>query len=320
MKVLVTGGAGFIGSHLIKRLIEGGDQVVCVDNFNDYYDIGLKRDRIKIFLGKFDFPVYEINLDNYKALENIFENNKIDAVCNLAAQPGVRFYFARTDAYQTYKESNLDGFVNLLELSKKYQVKNFVYASTSSVYGDSQEFPLREDLPTDKPLSLYAATKKSNEVLAHTYSHLFNLPTTGLRFFNVYGPWGRPDGVYYIWTKNILKNKPIQVFGHGEQERDWTYVDDIITGVAKVIHKPQPYAMYNIGRGKPEKLMDFLRYTEKYLGKKAQTEMMPLQPGEVQKTYCSEENLKKDFGYQPQVNIKQGIKEFIEWYRGYYHI
>lgn len=323
--ILVTGGAGFIGSHISKKLLERGAKVVIIDNFCNYYSTQLKWDRINSFIGsswqkKKKLFVYKENLADFRAVTTIFNKHKIDKICHMAAQAGVRYYFEKKDAFQIYKQSNLDSFLNLIELAKKHKTGNFVFASTSSVYGNTKKFPFKENHSTDYPLSLYAATKKSSEVIAHTYSYLFGLKVTGLRFFNVYGPWGRPDGAYYKWARLISQNKPIDLYGYGKQQRDWTYINDIVEGVMRVLDKPKKYEIYNIGRGRAENLMEFLGYIEEYLGKTAKKKMLPLQPGEVTKTFCSTAKLKKDFGYKPKINIEEGVKKFINWYKKYHCI
>lgn len=319
---LVTGGVGFVGSHVTKRLLMDGKKVIVVDNFNDFYSPQLKKDRLTKFIGqewvrKGKLFVYRFDLSDYERLTKVFKKHRITHICHLGAQAGVRFYFDRPKAFEIYKDSNFSATVNLLELAKKYRVRNFVLASTSSVYGNAKSFPFREEQETDKPLSLYTATKKSNEVTAYTYSHLFNLPVTVLRFFNVYGPWGRPDGAYYKWADLMTRGKTIDIYGQGRQQRDWTYVDDIVEGVVKVLDRPQRYEIYNIGRGRSEKLMDFLRYLEQYLGVTAHKRFVALQPGEVRRTYASTKKLQRDFGYQPKVTIKEGVGKFVDWYKLY---
>jgi len=342
MKILVTGTAGFIGFHLAKKLLERGDTVVGIDNINDYYDVNLKYARLKetgishdyekwntpVQSDKFpDYTFIRMNLEDQAELNQLFENEKFDAVCNLAAQAGVRYSI---DNPHAYINSNIVGFMNILEACRNNNIQHLVYASSSSVYGNSNKMPLSVNDVVDNPISLYAATKKSNELMAHTYSHLFNLPTTGLRFFTVYGPWGRPDMAPILFANAITKGEPIKVFNNGNLERDFTYIDDIIEGVSRVIDnnksslkiegQPQsiPYAIHNIGNGNPEKLMDFIETIENAIGKKAEKQMLPMQPGDVYKTFADVKSLKNEFNYSPNTSLKNGIKEFIDWYKKYY--
>ncbi|MBT8185667.1 MAG: NAD-dependent epimerase [Eudoraea sp.] len=342
MKILVTGAAGFIGFHLASRLVKMGHHVVGLDNINDYYDIDLKYARLaqlgigrkcaekfletcKSDLHQNNFSFVRMNLEDRASLPGLFENEKFDVVCNLAAQAGVRYSLEHPTAYI---DSNVVGYLNLLECCRHTGVGHLVYASSSSVYGLNKEIPFRVDHNVDKPISLYAATKKSNELMAHTYSHLYNFSTTGLRFFTVYGPWGRPDMAMFLFTEAILKNKPIKVFNFGNMERDFTYVDDIVTGVIKVIEEDTSgrdtteklYKLYNIGNNKSVKLMDFIREIELNLNKEAVKEMLPIQPGDVEKTWADVEDLITDYGYRPTTEIKEGVKEFISWYRDFYNI
>ena len=342
MKILVTGTAGFIGFHLAKKLLKRGDTVVGIDNINDYYDVNLKYARlaetgISQNSEKWNTPVQSVkfpnytfirmNLENQAELNQLFENENFDAVCNLAAQAGVRYSIDNPHAYIS---SNIVGFMNILEACRNNNIKHLVYASSSSVYGNSDKMPLSVTDAVDNPISLYAATKKSNELMAHTYSHLFNLPTTGLRFFTVYGPWGRPDMAPILFANAITKGNPINVFNNGNLERDFTYIDDIVEGVTRVIDNKKndlkiegqppniPYAIYNIGNGTPEKLMDFIETIENAIGKKAEKQMLPMQPGDVYKTFADVTSLKNEFNYSPNTSLKKGIKEFISWYKTYY--
>lgn len=337
MKILVTGTAGFIGYHLAKRLLERGDEVVGIDSINDYYDVRLKYARLsetgiaesEIEYGKAvqstEYPAYrfiKLQLEDRDALQKLFAEEHFDAVMNLAAQAGVRYSLENPYAYI---ESNVVGFVNLLECARHNTVRHFVYASSSSVYGGNTKTPFSEDDRVDNPVSLYAATKKSNELMANVYSKLYGIPTTGLRFFTVYGPWGRPDMAPILFTKAIVAGEPIKVFNNGNLSRDFTYIDDIIEGVVRVIDKapattdehPVPAEVYNIGCGHPMQLMDFIRTLEKSLGKKAEMNMMPMQKGDVYTTYADTTKLERDFGYKPHVTLEDGISRFVEWYESY---
>ena len=337
MKILVTGTAGFIGYHLAKRLLERGDEVVGIDSINDYYDVRLKYARLsetgiaesEIEYGKAvqstEYPAYrfiKLQLEDRDALQKLFAEEHFDAVMNLAAQAGVRYSLENPYAYI---ESNVVGFVNLLECARHNPVRHFVYASSSSIYGGNTKTPFSEDDRVDNPVSLYAATKKSNELMANVYSKLYGIPTTGLRFFTVYGPWGRPDMAPILFTKAIVAGEPIKVFNNGNLSRDFTYIDDIIEGVVRVIDKapaatdehPVPAEVYNIGCGHPMQLMDFIRTLEKSLGKKAEMNMMPMQKGDVYTTYADTTKLERDFGYKPHVTLEEGIARFVEWYESY---
>jgi len=350
MKILVTGTAGFIGFHLAKRLLERGDEVVGVDNINDYYDVNVKYGRLKesgIDIGEIEYakeilsskyPNYKfikLNLEDREAIDRLFRDEKFDAVCNLAAQAGVRYSLQNPHAYI---DSNIVGFVNILEASRYNDIKHLVYASSSSVYGLNETMPFSTHDNVDHPISLYAASKKSNELMAHTYSHLFNLPTTGLRFFTVYGPWGRPDMALFLFTKAIFEDKPIDVYNYGDMRRDFTYIDDIVEGVVRVIDNPPkgnpkwsgknpdpssskaPYKIYNIGNSSPVKLMDFIEAIEDAIGKKAKKNMLPIQPGDVPATYADVSDLVEDLGYKPQTSVRDGVEAFIKWYREFYNI
>ena len=347
MKILVTGTAGFIGFHLAKRLLDRGDEVVGLDNINDYYDVNLKYGRLEktgikreeIEYGKKvnskKYPNYKfikLNLEDKEAIDKLFKEEKFDKVCHLAAQAGVRYSLTNPDAYI---QSNIVGHMNILEAARHNDVKALSYASSSSVYGLNKKQPFSTDDNVDHPISLYAATKKSNELMSHTYSYLYNIPTTGLRFFTVYGPWGRPDMALFKFVKNILEDKPIDVYNYGEMQRDFTYIDDIIEGVVRVIDNPPkpnpnwdgspsssiaPYKIYNIGNGSPVKLMDFIEAIEEVLGKKAKKNLLPMQPGDVPSTYADTSDLEKDLGYKPYTDVKEGIRKFVEWYRRFYGV
>jgi len=325
MKILVTGTAGFIGFHLAQKLLERGNEVIGLDNINDYYDVNLKYARLKelgIDKDKVQSTKYKkhkfvkVNLENQKSINKLFKEEKFDAVCNLAAQAGVRYSIENPHAYI---QSNVVGFMNILEACRKYDVENLAYASSSSVYGLNKSQPFKTTDKTDTPVSLYAATKKSNELMAHTYSHLYNIKTTGLRFFTVYGPWGRPDMAPMLFTDAIINNRPIKVFNNGDMSRDFTYIDDIVDGIIKVIDNPSKnYSVYNIGNNTPVKLMDFIETIEDKIGKKAEKVFMPMQDGDVKSTFADVTGLMNDFNYQPSTDLSNGISQFIEWYKKFY--
>ncbi|MDC1191210.1 NAD-dependent epimerase [Gammaproteobacteria bacterium] len=335
MKILVTGAAGFIGSHLSNSLLNRGNTVFGIDNLNDYYDVSLKKSRLENLIKNDLFTFLEIDIANKKAIDDIFKNYKFDKVVNLAAQAGVRYSIKNPHAYI---ESNILGFMNILEGCRHNEVKHLVYASSSSVYGANETMPFSVHDNVDHPLSLYAATKKSNELMAHTYSHLYELPTSGLRFFTVYGPWGRPDMALFMFTKAILEDKPIDVFNHGNMMRDFTYVDDIVNGIERVLDRNAesnkhwsgknpdpgtsraPWKIYNIGNSDPIKLMDFIKAIEVSTGKKAIINKMPMQPGDVPATYADILTLKEDVGYEPSTSINEGVAIFVKWYREYFKI
>jgi len=332
-KILVTGAAGFIGFHLSKRLIEMGDEVVGLDNLNDYYDVNLKLSRLKQITMEKNFKPVRIDLVDRDSVARLFSEEKFDVVVNLAAQAGVRYSLLNPYAYV---DSNVCGFLNVLEGCRHGKVKHLVFASSSSVYGANTKMPFSVHHNVDHPVSLYAATKKANELMAHTYSSLYNLPCTGLRFFTVYGPWGRPDMALFLFTKAIIEDKPIDVFNYGKMQRDFTYIDDITEGVVRVIDKiPEPdlrwdgkspdsatsyapYKLYNIGNNNPVELMQFIETLEDCLGKKARKNMLPIQPGDVPATYADVDDLMRDVGFRPSTSIEEGIKRFVEWYKGYY--
>ena len=332
MSILVTGAAGFIGSHVCRALLERGNNVVGFDNLNDYYDVSLKRDRLKNLENKnFSFVLGDIS--NNQEISKVFSENRIESVINLAAQAGVRYSLENPQAYIS---SNIVGFVNILELCKSHDINHLVYASSSSVYGMNTNLPFSVSDNVDHPVSLYAASKKSNELLAHTYSHLFSLPTSGLRFFTVYGPWGRPDMAAFLFTKAILNGEPIKVFNNGEMKRDFTYIDDIVEGIIRVLDKPPladsswlgskpdpsfssaPYKIFNIGNNQPIKLTDFISEIELALNLKAKKELLPIQLGDVPATYADIQALKDYVDFQPSTNIRDGIAKFIDWYKNYY--
>ncbi|MBU0612619.1 GDP-mannose 4,6-dehydratase [Patescibacteria group bacterium] len=312
---LVTGGAGFIGSHTSKRLLESGESIVCVDDFNDYYDPRIKEDRISKFLGDYTFPVHRISICDFEGLKKIFKKYKIDRVCHLAARAGVR---ASINDPFSYQEVNIQGTLNLLELSKDNDISNFVFASSSSVYGGNRKVPFSENDPVDSPVSVYAATKKSSELLAHVYHNLYKLNVTGLRFFTVYGPFGRPDMAYYKFTKKILSGEPIDVYNHGKHQRDFTYIDDIIDGVIQSLEKPHDYEIFNLGNSQTVELEYFISVIEKELGIEAKRNLLPLQPGDVVKTYADITKANKMLGFNPKTSVELGIKNFINWYKDYY--
>ena len=320
-KVILTGAAGFIGSHLAKRLLENGVEVIGIDNINDYYDVSLKYHRLSLLEQYEKFTFIRCDISNKDELNRIFEEYKADVVVNLAAQAGVRYSIENP---QVYIDSNVIGFFNILEACRNNPVKHLVYASSSSVYGNSDKIPFSVDDRVDNPISLYAATKKSNELMAYTYSHLFGIPATGLRFFTVYGPAGRPDMAYFSFTKKILAGEPIKLFNYGELERDFTYVDDIVEGIMNIIptvpeEKNGARAkVYNIGNNKPVALKEFVSALEEAIGVKAKIEYLPMQPGDVYRTYADISELERDFGFKPQTDIRTGLKKFAEWYKEYY--
>lgn len=329
----VTGTAGFIGFHLSKRLLDEGCTVIGLDNLNGYYDVNLKKARLEIIQGYEKFKFIYADLQDKKALENVFTENKIDIVVNLAAQAGVRYSLINPDAYI---QSNIVGFMNILEMCRRHKIEHLVYASSSSVYGMNVTMPFSVHHNVDHPISLYAATKKSNELMAHTYSHLFGLPTTGLRFFTVYGPWGRPDMALFLFTDAIMNDKPIKVFNHGKMKRDFTYIDDIVEGVVRLLNNPPkpnpdwdkvkadpgtssaPYKVYNIGNNNPVELLEFIEVLEEKIGKKAKKEFLPMQDGDVPMTYADIDDLVEDVGFKPGTRVDEGIGRFVEWYYIYY--
>ncbi len=334
MKVLVTGIAGFIGMHVAQRLMNRGDTVIGIDNLNDYYDPVLKHTRLSQLEPYTDFQFEMLDVADRPGMAALFEREKVDCVVHLAGQAGVRYSLQNP---HTYVDSNLVGFVNVLEGCRHHSVKHLVYASSSSVYGGNTKTPFSEADSIDHPISLYAATKKANELMAHSYSHLYGLPTTGLRFFTVYGPWGRPDMAYYLFTKAILEGESINIFNHGKMQRDFTYVDDIVEGVLRVLDKPAkdsrkfdwtytdqspgnaPYRVYNLGNHQPVDLMEFIEMIEAYLGIKANKNLLPIQPGDVVATFAETSLLRDEFGFAPSTPLQQGIGAFIEWYLTYHN-
>ncbi|WP_042168347.1 NAD-dependent epimerase [Paenibacillus gorillae] len=333
MTILVTGAAGFIGYHLSSRLLREGQRVIGIDNFNDYYEVQLKRDRFEQLLPDPNFTGVELDIADYDKLFELVRTEKVEVIVHLAAQAGVRYSLTNPFAYL---ETNLKGFGHVLEASRHAGIKHLIYASSSSVYGANEKMPFSVSDSVDHPVSLYAATKKANELMAHTYSHLYGLPTTGLRFFTVYGPWGRPDMAYFSFTKKIMAGEPIDVFNEGRMLRDFTYIDDIVEGIYRLIgHVPQPdpswdrsrpdpsgsyapYKVYNIGNNQPVELMHFIRTIEKSLGREAVIQYKPMQPGDVPATYANIDGLMKDVGFKPDTTIEEGIARFAEWYRAYY--
>jgi UDP-glucuronate 4-epimerase len=342
MKILVTGSAGFIGFHLAKRLAAEGHEVVGLDNLNNYYDVKLKLDRLQdagiesqkiaynepVISKRYpNYTFVQLGVEDAANVERLFSKHQFKLVCHLAAQAGVRYSIKHPEAYI---QSNIVGFFNIMESCRHHKIEHFVYASSSSVYGDAQEVPFKVSDRTDAPISFYAATKKSNELMAHTYSHLYNLPCTGLRFFTVYGPWGRPDMAYSLFTKAILEGQPIKVFNEGRLSRDFTYVDDIVEGIVRILEKEPtpagegsgfstaaPYKLYNIGNSEPTPLMEFINAIEDALGIQAKKEMMTMQPGDVETTYADVSDLINDFGYHPKTKVREGIDRFVKWYLVY---
>lgn len=316
MKVLITGGAGFIGSKVAQTLLDRGDQVAIIDNFNDYYDPKLKRDRLHSLLGDRFFSLYEGDIRDEKLLDQIFLKEKIDKVVHLAAMAGVRNSLKNP---LLYEEVNVRGTLFLLEMAKKYSIQNFVYASSSSVYGNNTKVPFSESDFVDNPISPYAATKKATELLAHTYSHLYKIPTTGLRYFTVYGPWGRPDMALFLFVKNIFEGLPIDVYNFGKMSRNFTYVDDIVSGTIVVLDANLSCEVMNIGGDKEETLLRFIEVIEQNIGKEAIKNMLPIQPGDVPQTVADISKL-RDLGWSPTTRIEEGIKNFVSWYREYYKV
>ena len=313
--VLVTGSAGFIGFSLSKKLLEKGRNVVGVDNLNMYYDVNLKKARLEILKSFENFVFYKEDIQNLKALKVIFSTHQIDKICNLAAQAGVRYSLENPFSYQ---KSNVEGFLNLLEIAREYRLENFVYASSSSIYGSNKKVPFSVLDRTDSPISLYAATKKANELIAHAYSHLYQIPCTGLRYFTVYGPWGRPDMALFLFTEAILNNRPINVYNYGDMKRDFTYIDDIVEGTIAALERPVPYEVFNLGNSKTEQLMKLIRILEDELGREAEKNMMPMQPGDVRETSADIKKSIELLGFTPKTSLEEGIKKFVAWYRDFY--
>lgn len=336
MRILVTGCSGFIGMHVAEQLLLRGDEVIGLDNMNDYYDVALKQARLNQLNAYPNFRFFQLDLANREGVAELFASERPEGVVHLAAQAGVRY---SVDHPEVYLDSNLLGFGHILEGCRQSQVQHLVYASSSSVYGGNQKIPFSEQDQVDSPVSLYAATKKANELMAHTYSHLFGIPTTGLRFFTVYGPWGRPDMSPFLFTRAILENRPIQVFNHGDMMRDFTYIDDIVKGVIKTLDKPPagldvcdssvcrpnseeltPYRIFNIGNNAPVQLLDYIAELEKAWGKQAIKELRPMQAGDVQKTMANTDRLEDWVGFKPETSLAEGIERFVAWYRDFYQV
>lgn len=333
--LLITGAAGFIGFHISKKLLDSAYKIIGIDNLNDYYDSRLKEDRLRVLKKHKNFVFHEVDIKNNSQVDFIFKNYQPTYVINLAAQAGVRYSIENPHAYV---DSNLIGFMNILEACRNYPVEHLLYASSSSVYGGNKVAPFSTNHNVDHPVSLYAATKKSNELMAHTYSHLYGIPTTGLRFFTVYGPYGRPDMAYFSFTKDILAGNPIKVFNHGKMERDFTYIDDIVEGIVKLIEKAPvankdwdeskdelsssfaPYKIYNIGNNNPVPLMRFINALESALGKEAEKVYMDMQPGDVLRTYADVSDLERDINFKPSTSIEEGLQKFVDWYLEYYQV
>lgn len=317
-RILVTGVAGFIGSFVASALLKRGDEVIGIDNLNNYYDVNLKKARLKhFFMSNKRFTFYKVDFSDYKAMEKIFKRHKIDKICHLGAQAGVRYSLENPWAYI---QSNINGALAIFELARHFGIKTVVYASSSSVYGGNKKMPFSVEDNVDTPISLYAATKRSDELIAYTYHHLFGIKMTGLRFFTVYGPWGRPDMALFLFTKAILKGKPIKVFNHGAMKRDFTFITDIVDGVLASLDKEYDYEILNLGNSNIVELMYFIKTLEKELGKKAKMKMMPMQAGDVPSTYSDIKKSTKLLGFKPKVKIEKGIHEFVEWYRWYYNV
>ena len=335
MNIIVTGAAGFIGMHVSKKLLDDGHNVTGIDNLNTYYDQTLKQNRLNSLSGYKNFIFYKQDIADKDTIMEIFLEANAECVINLAAQAGVRYSLIDPD---TYGSSNLVGFLNILEACRNYKVSHLIYASSSSIYGSNEEKPFKETHNTDHPISLYGATKKANEIMAHSYSHLFKIPTTGLRFFTVYGPWGRPDMALFKFTKAILENKPIDIYNHGNMVRDFTYIDDVVHAITKLVNIPattstnyntqkpdastsnSPWRIFNIGNGKPTHLMDYISAIEKALGKEAKKNFLPMQKGEVLETFSDTQSLENWTGLKPGTSVMQGVENFVEWYLSYYKI
>ncbi|MDD3275634.1 MAG: NAD-dependent epimerase [Kiritimatiellales bacterium] len=318
MKIFVTGTAGFIGMHVAEALLADGHEVVGLDNFNDYYDVSLKEARSARLEGRKGYTAVEGDLTDSELLATLFKENCFDRVCHLAAQAGVRYSLENPAAYQ---KSNLEGHLNILEVCRHAKVPRLVYASSSSVYGGNKKVPFSESDPVDNPVSLYAATKKANELMSHAYTHLYGLQTVGLRFFTVYGPWGRPDMAYWLFTKAMLKGEPIKVFNHGKMERDFTYITDVISGVKAALFADGlvPYEIFNLGNNKPENLMDFVKTLAGELGVEPKMEMLPMQAGDVPVTFADVSKARKKLGYQPTTSMEEGLSRFVSWYKEYFN-
>ncbi|MCG1010970.1 NAD-dependent epimerase [Salinicoccus sp. ID82-1] len=335
MKILVTGSAGFIGMHLSIALIEKGHDVIGYDNMNSYYSVELKEERLKVLNSYPRFKFYKADLRNFNYLDNCMKEEQVEIIINLAAQAGVRYSISNP---QAYIDSNISGFLNILEVSKKYEIKHLIYASSSSVYGGNTKMPFSTEDSVDHPVSIYATTKKTNELMAHTYSHLYNIPTSGLRFFTVYGPYGRPDMAYFSFAENITNDKEIKVFNQGNMMRDFTYIDDIVDGIIGLLDKvPEgeknweettpnpsfsyaPYKVYNIGNNQPVKLLDFINTLEKHLGKEAKKNYVEMQPGDVRATFANIDEIQEVANFYPSTTIDEGLKKFVDWYKEFYTV
>ncbi|KUK77849.1 MAG: NAD-dependent epimerase/dehydratase [candidate division WS6 bacterium 34_10] len=318
MRILITGTAGFIGFHLAKRLLDEGNEVVGIDNFNDYYEVSLKEDRNKILEEYDNFKLYRLDISDLEDLKKVFEENEFDKVCNIAAQAGVRYSIENP---YVYADANLVGFVNMINLTKENGIEQFVYASSSSVYGNGEKYPCSELDDVDHPISLYAASKRANELIAYTYNHLFGLRTIGLRFFTVYGPWGRPDMAIYKFAKKMMNDEEIPVFNYGKDlKRDFTYIDDIIDGVCLALESDYENEVFNLGKGSPDELGYMIDLIEKYMGIEAKKNLLPMQQGDVMITYSDTSKAKKMLGYSPKTTLDEGIEKFVEWFEGYYEL
>lgn len=319
LKILVTGSAGFIGFHTCQRLLIDGHSVVGIDNLNHYYDPNLKQARLSQLIGQKNFSFEQFNLTHYSSLADIFVQHQPDLVIHLAAQAGVRYSLENPHAYV---DSNLTAFINILECCRHYPVQHLVYASSSSVYGGNSKIPFSVGDPVEQPVSLYAATKRTNELMSYVYSHLYQIPTTGLRFFTVYGPWGRPDMAYFSFTRAIMAGQPINVFNHGQLRRDFTYIDDAVEGLMRLITLPSkdnpPHQIYNLGHNQPVPLLHFIEVLEAHLGRTAKKNFLPMQAGDVLETYADIDDLVRDTGFTPSVTIERGLEKFVDWYRNYY--
>jgi UDP-glucuronate 4-epimerase len=316
MKILLTGSAGFVGMHVAESLLDDGHEVVGLDNFNDYYDVALKEARSARLEGRKGFTLFEGDLTDYELLTTLFRENRFDRVCHLAAQAGVRYSLENPFAYQ---QSNLEGHLNILEACRHAKTARLVYASSSSVYGGNTKVPFSENDPVDNPVSLYAATKKANELMSYSYTHLYGLQTVGLRFFTVYGPWGRPDMAYWLFAEAMMRGQSIKVFNHGQMKRDFTYITDIVGGVKAALFADglEPYEVFNLGNNTPENLMDFIQTLAGALGVEPQMELLPMQPGDVPVTFADVSKARKKLGYVPKTPISEGLRQFVEWFRAY---
>jgi len=314
---LVTGVAGFIGFYTAQALLEKGERVIGIDSLNTYYDVSLKNARLQQINSHTNFTFYHEDISNLEALKKIFSSHKIDRICNLAAQAGVRYSIQNPFIYE---QSNVQGFLNLLEIAREFPVINFVFASSSSVYGNNRKLPFSVEDPVDTPISLYAATKRANELMAYTYSHMFKIPLTGLRYFTVYGPWGRPDMALFLFTRSIMEGNPIDIYNYGNMKRDFTYISDIVDGTISALDNPFRYELFNLGNSNTVELMELITIIEEELGIKAKKNFMPLQPGDVPETYADIGKTRKMLGFNPTTSIRKGVREFLKWYRYYYQV